>query len=284
LLEEALNLREENSLRVRISRPERGTRRRLIDFVEKNARDALERHMLERAGDAALLAGVAKLFSIDEAPARIEVYDNSHISGTDMVGAMIVAGPEGFDKKSYRKFNIRTAEAADDYGMMREVMRRRFSHGLESESWPDLVLIDGGLGQLNAVTETLEELGIAEDLKVVSIAKGVDRNAGREKFFMQGRDVFQLPEHDAVLHYLQRLRDEAHRFAIGSHRTRRAMKISASPIDSIPGIGGKRKKALLMYFGSSQEVARAGLADLEKVDGISKAVALKIYSFFHETD
>lgn len=284
LLQEALNLREENTRSVHISRPERGTRRRLLGFVEKNARDALERHMVERASDAALLAGVAKLFGIDESPSRIEVYDNSHISGTDMVGAMIVAGQEGFDKKSYRKFNIRTAVAADDYGMMREVMRRRFSHGLESESWPDLVLIDGGQGQLNAVIETLAELGIADDLSVVSIAKGPDRNAGREKFFMPGRDVFQLPEHDAVLHYLQRLRDEAHRFAIGSHRARRAKRISSSPLDAVPGIGGKRKRALLIYFGSAQEVARAGLADLEKVEGISKAVALKIYSFFHEMD
>ncbi len=284
LIEAALNLREENTRRVRIARPVRGTRRRLLDFVQKNAQDALDRHLLERAGDVVLLAGVATLFGIDESPSRIEVYDNSHISGSDMVGAMIVAGPEGFDKKSYRKFNIRTADSADDYGMMREVMRRRFAHGLESESWPDLVLIDGGAGQLSAVMETLAELGIADDLNVVSIAKGPERNAGREKFFTVGRDPFQLPEHDAVLHYLQRLRDEAHRFAIGSHRVRRAKKITASPLDAVPGIGGKRKKALLMYFGSAQDVARAGLADLEKVEGISKAVALKIYSFFHETD
>jgi excinuclease ABC subunit C len=283
LLEEALSTRSESGRKVSISRPERGARRRLMDFAERNTAEALNRHLLQRAGDAALLESVARLFGLDEAPKRIEIYDNSHIAGTDMVGAMIVAGPEGFMKSGYRKFNIRHAGASDDYGMMREVMRRRFARGLESESWPDLLLIDGGPGQLGAVMEILAEQGIADELDVVSIAKGPDRNAGREKFFMPDRPMFQLPENDAVLHYLQRLRDEAHRFAIGSHRARRAKKISASPLDSIPGIGARRKRALLLYFGSAGAVAQAGLADLRKVEGISQAVAEKIYNFFHES-
>lgn len=289
LLEEALSLREDTARRVRIIRPERGTRRRLTEFVETNAADALARHMLERAVDAALLDGVVKLFDLDEAPKRIEVYDNSHISGSDMIGGMIVAGPDGFIKNAYRKFNIKSADAADDYGMMREVIGRRFRRINDSdftpgaEDWPDLLLIDGGLGQLHAVMEQLTEMGLAEQLNVVAISKGPDRNAGREKFFMPGRDMFQLPEHDPVLHYLQRLRDEAHRFAIGSHRARRIKKIGASPLDSIPGIGARRKKALLLRFGSAQDVAAAGIADLEKVEGISRAVAEKIYNFFHES-
>lgn len=287
LLEEAFSAREGNR-RVRISVPERGTRKRLIDFVEKNASDALVRHLLERAGDAAMLEGVAKLFDLDEPPRRIEVYDNSHIAGTDMVGGMIVAGPEGFVKNAYRKFNIKDAEAGDDYGMMREVMTRRFRRveeegfGPGAEDWPDLLLIDGGLGQLSAVTDVLTEIGIVEQVTVVGIAKGPDRNAGREKFFMNGREMFQLPENDPVLHYLQRLRDEVHRYAIGSHRARRVKKIGASPLDSIPGIGASRKKALLQYFGSAQEVARAGVDALQKAEGISHATALKIYNFFHE--
>lgn len=287
LLEEAFSAREGNR-RVRISVPERGTRKRLIDFVEKNASDALARHLLERAGDAAMLDGVAKLFDLDEPPKRIEVYDNSHIAGTDMVGGMIVAGPEGFVKNAYRKFNIKDADAGDDYGMMREVMTRRFRRvgeegfGPGAEDWPDLLLIDGGLGQLSAVTDVLTEIGIVEQIAIVGIAKGPDRNAGREKFFMNGREMFQLPENDPVLHYLQRLRDEVHRYAIGSHRARRAKKIGASPLDSIPGIGASRKKALLQYFGSAQEVARAGVDALQKAEGISHATALKIYNFFHE--
>jgi len=292
LLEQALNLRQGSDHKVKIIQPERGTRRRLIDFVEKNAQDALARHVLERASDALLLEGVAKLFDLEEPPRRIEVYDNSHISGTDMVGAMVVAGPDGFIKTAYRKFNIRDADAADDYGMMREVMHRRFSklaerqeddtEGAEDENWPDILLIDGGLGQYNAVMDVLNDLGVAERLCVVAISKGPDRNAGREKFVMAGRDLFQLPEHDPVLHYLQRLRDEAHRFAIGSHRARRVKKIGASPIDSIPGIGAKRKKALLLHFGSAQAVAQAGIEDLQRVDGINRAVAEKIYNYFHE--
>jgi excinuclease ABC subunit C len=288
LLEEALTAKESTERRVRISVPERGTRRRLMEFVEKNATDTLVRHLLERAGDEMMLEGVARLFDLGEPPHRIEVYDNSHISGSDMTGAMIVAGPEGFIKGEYRKFNIREAEAGDDYGMMREVMMRRFrrvgeeGYGPGSTNWPDLLLIDGGLGQLSAVMDALTELGLANRVCVVGIAKGPDRNAGREKFFIPGKDMFQLPEHDPVLHYLQRLRDESHRYVIGSHRVRRIKKIGSSPLDSIPGIGAKRKKALLLHFGSAQEAARAGIAELEKVEGISHAVAEKIYNFFHD--
>lgn len=290
VIEDALNSRPNVERKTSIACPQRGERRRLIDFVANNARDALDRHLLERAGDAQLLDGVAELFGLDERPVRIEIYDNSHISGTDMVGAMVVAGPEGFMKSAYRKFNIRDASASDDYGMMQEVMSRRFrkaqeeGNGPGSEDWPDLLLIDGGLGQLNAVMETLADMGISEELNVVSIAKGPDRNAGREKFFMPGREMFQLPVNNATLHYLQRLRDEAHRFAIGAHRTRRAKHIGASPLDDVPGIGAKRKKALLLHFGSAQDVVRAGIADLEKVEGISHAVAERIYAYFHETD
>jgi excinuclease ABC subunit C len=274
--------------KVTIGVPQRGDRKRLLEFALNNARDALDREGLKLAGEKALLDAVARLFDLDDTPQRIEVYDNSHVSGTNMVGAMIVAGAEGFRKTAYRKFNIRAADAADDYGMMREVMTRRFGRALKegkgpgSEDWPDLVLVDGGLGQFNVVMDILTELGVIGELCLVSIAKGPDRNAGREKFYMSGRDMFQLPVDDPVLHYLQRLRDEAHRFAIGAHRTRRTMDISASPLDGVPGIGARRKKALLHYFGSAREVAGAGVDDLQKVDGISRAVAQKIYDHFHE--
>lgn len=281
LLEEALG-------KVKITLPQGGARKRMVDFVVRNARDALELEQVKLAGEKVLLEGVAKLFDLDDVPKRIEVYDNSHISGTNMVGGMIVAGPEGFRKNAYRKFNIRQADESDDYGMMREVMERRFGRALKeekgpgSEDWPELILIDGGKGQLSSVIEVLEDLGIADELAVVSIAKGPDRHAGREKFFMRGRDMFQLPINDPVLHYLQRLRDEAHRFAIGAHRTRRTKDISKSPLDDIPGIGAKRKKALLHHFGSAEEVARAGVKDLQQVEGISKAVAEKIYAWFQQ--
>lgn len=289
LMGEALSAREYQPKKVTICQPKRGTRQRLMDFVVRNAEDALQRHLTERKGDAVLLEGVAKLFGLEEPPQRIEVYDNSHISGTNMVGAMIVAGPEGFRKNAYRKFNIREADKSDDYGMMREVMSRRFGRAVkdgvdrEGEEWPDLLLIDGGLGQLNTVADVLTELGVADDVVFVGIAKGEDRNAGREKFFLPARDMFQLPINDPVLHYLQRLRDEAHRFAIGAHRTRRKMQIGQSILDDIPGIGATRKRALLQYFGSAKSVQNAGLQDLEKVDGISKEVARKIYAHFHET-
>ncbi len=288
LLEEALGFKEKPQKKVTIDTPQRGKRRRLIDFVLKNAEEALKRHLMERAGEAEFLRQVGDLFDMEASPRRVEVYDNSHISGTNMVGGMIVAGPDGFQKGAYRKFNIKQADAADDYGMMREVMTRRFSRALkdnltrESEDWPDLLLIDGGKGQLSSVKEALVELGVWEDLTVVAIAKGPDRNAGREQFFIDGRPSFQLPEHDPVLHYLQRLRDEVHRFAIGAHRTRRTGDISKSPLDEISGIGGRRKKALLLHFGSAREVARAGIDDLQKVAGISRSVAEKIYNHFNE--
>ena len=287
LLTEALQLREGTGRKVEITAPQRGPRRRVMDFVLRNAKDALERQIIQKSGEAALLAKLCETFGLGAPPERIEVYDNSHISGTNMVGAMIVAGPDGFRKTAYRKFNIKTAEAADDYGMMREVMQRRFARmgkGDEDASaeTPALVLIDGGLGQFNTVKETLEEMGLWGAFPVVSIAKGPDRNAGREQFFMDGRAPFQLPINDPVLHYLQRLRDEAHRFAIGAHRTRRKMDISRSPLDEIAGIGAARKKALLLHFGSAKAVARAGLSDLTQVEGISKAVAEKIYAHFHE--
>ncbi|HEY8191043.1 MAG TPA: excinuclease ABC subunit UvrC [Alphaproteobacteria bacterium] len=269
---------------VTICLPQRGARQRLAEFAVQNAKNALAQEVIRNSSEQKLLRGVAELFGLDEPPARIEVYDNSHISGTNMVGAMIVAGPEGFRKSAYRKFNIKTAEASDDYGMMREVLQRRFKRLADDAERPDLVLIDGGQGQLNTVMEALGELGVADDVRVVSIAKGPDRNAGREKFFMSGREPFQLPIDDPVLHYLQRLRDEAHRFAIGTHRARRSKQISASPLDDVPGIGARRKKALLHHFGSGQEVTRAAVKDLEKVEGISRAMAQKIYNHFHEQE
>lgn len=282
LLEEALSLK--SGLKVSIARPARGQRLRLIEFALKNAGVALSQHLAENATQARLLEGVRDLFGMDEAPGRIEVYDNSHISGTNMTGAMIVAGPEGFVKKAYRKFNIRKAVLGDDYAMMREMLERRFKNIAEAneEDIPDLVLIDGGQGQFGVARAVLEEAGLLDRVTLVGIAKGPDRDAGREKFFMEGRPPFQLPERDPVLYYLQRLRDEAHRFAIGSHRTRRVMEISASSLDTVPGIGARRKKALLLHFGSAKAVADAGLADLERVEGISKAMAKAIYSHFRE--
>jgi len=287
LLEQAFALKKDGA-KVTISKPARGQRVRLIEFVEKNARDSLTRRITARASEKKHLKEVAKLFGLPKSPKRIEVYDNSHISGTNQVGAMVVAGEEGFQKNAYRKFNIKTAEKADDYGMMREVMTRRFGRALKekvsknSDDWPDLLLIDGGKGQLSAVTEVLKDLGIYDDVTVVGIAKGVDRNAGREHFFMNDRASFTLPVNDPTMHYLQRLRDEVHRFAIGAHRTRRKNDISKSPLDSIPGIGAKRKRSLLLYFGSAKDVAAAGIEDLRNVDGVSLAMAETIYNFFNE--
>ena len=288
LLADALSAPGKAGRKVTISIPQRGDRRKLLDFALANARDALAREGLKLAGEKAMLDAVATLFDLEDAPNRIEVYDNSHVSGSNMVGGMIVAGPEGFRKTAYRKFNIRAADAADDYGMMREVITRRFGRALKegkgpgTEDWPGLVLIDGGLGQLSSVMAALAELGIADNLNVVAISKGPDRNAGREKFHRPGTEPFQLPPDEPVLHYLQRLRDEAHRFAIGAHRTRRTADIAASPLDEIPGIGVRRKKALLHYFGSARDVARAGVEDLQKVEGISRATAEQIYRHFHE--
>jgi excinuclease ABC subunit C len=306
LLGQALS--EKAGYRVHVEVPERGDKRRPIDHALANAREALARRMAESGAQAQLLEGVAQVFGLEGAPQRIEVYDNSHIGGTQALGAMIVAGPEGFAKNQYRKFNIRGAGAADaaeerrpgleegappmpltggdDYAMLREVLTRRFGRALREDparaavTWPDLVLIDGGQGQLSVATEVMAELGL-NDIPLVGIAKGPDRDAGRERFFMAGREPFQLEPRDPVLYFLQRLRDEAHRFAIGGHRTRRSAAIARSPLDEVAGIGPRRKKALLMHFGSGQAVAQAGLADLESVPGISKTVAKKVYDHFH---
>ncbi|MDA7946943.1 MAG: excinuclease ABC subunit UvrC [Hyphomicrobiaceae bacterium] len=288
LLAEALTTKA--GVKVTVSVPRRGEKRAIMKQSLSNAREALERRLAESATQRKLLEGVAEAFDLDDAPERIEVYDNSHIQGSSPVGAMIVSGPEGFEKNSYRKFNIKSADLApgDDYAMMREVLMRRFSRLLKETQddstnavWPDLVLIDGGAGQLSATHDVLDELGI-DTLRVVGIAKGPDRDAGRERFFIRGRDPFMLPPRDPVLYFVQRLRDEAHRFAIGAHRTRRKKSISASPLDEVPGIGPARKRALLKHFGSAKAVSRAGLADLQGIDGISAHMAQTIYDFFHE--
>ena len=277
--------------------PQRGEKRTLIEHATANAREALGRRMAESASQAKLLDGVAEAFGLDEPPRRIEIYDNSHISGSNPVGVMVVAGPNGFEKGQYRKFNITSEDlaAGDDYGMMREVLTRRFKRLLKEDGdsrqsgddpdavamRPDLLLIDGGVGQLNAVTGVMADLGI-DDIAVVGVAKGTDRDAGMERFFMPGRDPFRLEPRDPVLYYLQRLRDEAHRFAIGSHRARRKTAISANPLDEIAGIGPTRKRALLLQFGSAKGVKRAGLADLEATPGISAQLARQIYDHFHD--
>ena len=270
---------------VRLFVPQAGDKKHLVDMAARNAEEALARQLAERNEQVRLLDRVAELFGLASPPARIEVYDNSHISGSYPVGAMIAAGAEGFLKKTYRKFNIREARGDDDFGMMREVLTRRFQRLLDedperkSDLVPDLVLIDGGAGQLGKVSAVMDGLGLA-DITLVGIAKGVDRNAGRERFFMQGREPFSLPPGDPALYYLQRLRDEAHRFAIGAHRTRRAQAIRKSRLDEIPGIGGARKKALLHHFGSAQAVESAALDELSRVPGISSAIAQKIYAYF----
>jgi len=360
LLTEALTLRAER--KVEIVEPKRGDKRKPVEHALLNAKEALARRNAESSSQAKLMRGVADVFGLENPPGRIEVYDNSHISGTNAYGAMIVAGPEGFMKNQYRKFAIRrgagndnaatgkdesvaeeieaitaatpevTADepqadtslreaaeapvdftaappavastaapgaipgavpglnsdlvAGDDYGMMRQVLMRRFGRALKEDpdrsrgAWPDLVLIDGGQGQLQAALDVFAELGIT-DLAVAAIAKGPDRNAGRERFFLPDKPPFSLDHKDPVLYYLQRLRDESHRFVIGTHRAKRSKQIGQSLLDEVPGIGAKRKKALLLHFGSAREVARAGLVDLTAVDGISEAVARKIYDHFH---
>lgn len=283
LLEEALGTR--GGCKAKLLIPRRGMRRELVDFALGNARDALAREIGARAKDAALLEGVAKLFDLEKPPQRIEIYDNSHVSGVDMIGAMVVAGPEGWVKNAYRKFNIKDAPRGDDYAMMREVFSRRFGKAEDGAEaiLPDLVLVDGGAGQLSAALEALRALGLDGKFALAGVAKGPDRNAGREKFFQEGAEPFQLPERDPVLHYIQRLRDEAHRFAIGAHRARRGRKVARSLLDDVPGIGAHRKKALLTHFGSAGAVARAGLKDLQAVEGISDKIARKIYAHFNET-
>ena len=295
LLEQALS--EKSDRVVSISVPQRGEKRELVEHALANAKDALGREMAESASQHTLLAGVAERFGLAEPPRRIEVYDNSHIMGTNAVGAMIVAGPQGFIKGQYRKFNMRseTLTPGDDYGMMREMLGRRFSRLIrengprdarqdDDESvgpWPDLVLIDGGRGQLAVAAEVLAEVGIS-DLPLVGVAKGPDRDAGRETFYMAGREPFMLPTRDPVLYFIQRLRDEAHRFAIGSHRARRKADIARNPLDEIEGIGPTRKRALLQHFGTAKAVSRADVADLREVPGISDEMAKAIHGFFNE--
>lgn len=285
LMTEALTTRA--GRRVRIHVPKRGDRAAMVATAERNAREALGRRLAESSAQRKLLEGVAEVFDMDRTPERIEVYDNSHIQGTNALGGMIVAGPEGFMKNAYRKFNIKGPVApGDDYAMMREVLTRRFKAAQRDDpdrergQWPDLVLVDGGQGQLTVACEVFAELGI-EDVALVSIAKGPDRNAGRERFFMAKREPFQLPPNHPVLYFLQRLRDEAHRFAIGGHRARRSKDIQKSSLDDIAGIGARRKKALLHHFGSARAVSEAALQDLESVEGISAALARKIYDHFH---
>lgn len=276
--------------KVEIRKPERGNKRELVLQASRNAVEALTRKLAETASQTRLLNEVARVFELPEPPGRIEVYDNSHIQGSNAVGGMVVAGPDGFDKTQYRKFNIKdeTLAPGDDYGMMREVMRRRFSRALKERSegnganWPDLVLIDGGAGQLSAVIEALAGLDLTpQDVTLVSIAKGPDRNAGREQFFRPGKAPFKLPENAPVLYYLQRLRDEAHRWAIGAHRAKRSADIKTSPLDEIEGIGPSRKKALLHHFGSARGVSLAKLSDIAEVDGVNQALAERIYGHFH---
>ena len=283
LIEEALKLNHD--YRIEIVHPVRGEKRELIELAGRNAREALQRHLSMHMAQREVLAGVQQLFGLDELPERIEVYDNSHISGANAVGAMIVGGQDGFMKSEYRKFNIKRPDTApgDDYAMLREVLTRRFLK-LEHEEkdagkMPSLVLIDGGAGQVSAATKVFEELGV--NVCYAGIAKGPDRNAGRETFFIPGREPFQLPENDPVLHFLQRLRDEAHRFAIGAHRARRSKSMQTSELDAIPFIGPRRKKALLLHFGSAKAVASASLEDIAKVEGINKTTAKMIYEHFH---
>ena len=285
LLAEALSLKAERKVTLLV--PQRGEKYDVVQHAATNAREALERKLAEAAGQGKLLAAAGELFGLPETPKRIETYDNSHIMGTNAYGVMVVAGADGYIKSAYRKFAIRSAiTPGDDFGMMREVLLRRFGRTLtedpdrSSENWPDLLLIDGGAGQLSAVQSIMAELGLA-DIPVVAIAKGPDRNAGREWFHMEGREPFQLPPRDPVLYFLQRLRDEAHRFAITTHRAGRSKKLVTSELDEVPGIGAARKKALLQHFGSARDVKNAGLKDLEAVAGINRATARAVYAFFH---
>jgi excinuclease ABC subunit C len=284
LLESALSERKDGTFK--IFKPQRGEKFDIVEQAHKNAGEALARKLAETASQNKLLKGVAEIFDLPNQPDRIEVYDNSHIQGTNATGAFIVAGPEGFLKREYRTFNIKdvSTEPGDDYGMMREVMRRRFSRLLKEDGlvWPDLVLIDGGKGQLSAVTEALTELGVLERTTLVAIAKGPDRNAGRETFYMNDRADFTLPPGTPVLYYLQRMRDEAHRFAIGTHRAKRKKQMIHNPLDGIAGIGPGRKKALLAFFGSAKAVSKAGVEELLRVEGVSKSLAKTIHDYFHE--
>ncbi len=269
--------------------PKRGEKAELVDSALRNARESLARKMAETATQAKLLRGLAEAFDLDAPPTRVEVYDNSHIQGTNAVGGMIVAGPEGFMKGQYRKFNIKGDDLTpgDDFGMMKEVLSRRFKRLLKEDPdrtqghWPSLLLIDGGAGQVSAVAEIMAEFGV-QDIPMVGVAKGVDRDAGKEEFHRVGQRPFALRHNDPVLYFVQRMRDEAHRFAIGTHRAKRTKAIGATPLDDVPGVGAARKRALLAHFGSAKAVTRANLADLKAVDGVSAALAEKIYGYFHE--
>jgi excinuclease ABC subunit C len=295
-------LGEKAGHKVSILVPQRGEKRDLVDHVVGNAREAHGRKLAETASQSRLLEGFKETFKLPYVPQRIEIYDNSHIMGTNAVGGMVVAGPEGFVKNQYRKFNIKSTDITpgDDFGMMREVMTRRFSRLLKEEglpdrsqtspvdaadmpfpAWPDVILIDGGQGQMTAVRAILEELGITDSVIAIGIAKGVDRDAGRERFFPAG-ESFTLPPRDPVLYFIQRMRDEAHRFAIGSHRARRKKEMVKNPLDEIGGIGPSRKRALLQHFGTAKAVSRAGFSDLMAVEGISEAVAKQVYNHFHD--
>ena len=282
-------LSEKVGRKVDIVVPQRGEKLELVSGAMRNAKESLARRMSESATQAKLLRGLAEAFDLDAPPNRIEVYDNSHIQGSNAVGGMIVSGPEGFMKNQYRKFNIKGDDITpgDDFGMMKEVLMRRFSRLLkedperQSTAWPDLLLIDGGAGQVSAVAEILKELGV-DDIAMVGVAKGIDRDHGKEEFYVTGKPVFALQRNDPVLYFIQRLRDEAHRFAIGTHRAKRAKAFVANPLDEITGVGAARKRALLAHFGSAKAVSRANLADLKAVDGVSGALAEKIYDFFHD--
>ncbi len=284
VLEQALSARAERKVAVAV--PRHGDKRRLVDHAQRNAESALARRMADNAEQANLLARVADAFGLDFTPSRIEVYDNSHISGRHAVGCLIAAGADGFIKSGYRKFNVRADAKGDDFAMMREVLTRRFERLAEEDAerksgaWPDLVLIDGGQGQLGVAVAVLEELGLS-GITVVGIAKGPDRNAGKERFFMPEREPFSLPDKDPALYYLQRLRDEAHRFAIGTHRARRAKETIASELDAIAGVGAVRKRALLHHFGSARAVSEASLEELLRVKGISSVAAKRIHGYFH---
>ena len=301
LLSQALS--ERSNYKVTISVPQRGEKKDLVDHVVANAREAHGRKLAETASQSRLLEGFASTFKLPYVPRRIEIYDNSHIMGTNAVGGMVVAGPEGFVKGQYRKFNIKSTEITpgDDFGMMKEVMTRRFSRLIKEEglpdrnadqsaeaadlpfpAWPDVILIDGGQGQMTAVRAILEELGITDQVIAIGVAKGADREAGRERFFMRGIPDFSLPPRDPVLYFVQRLRDEAHRFAIGSHRARRKKEMVKNPLDEIVGIGPTRKRALLQHFGTAKAVSRAAMADLMAVGGISESVARIVYNHFHD--
>jgi excinuclease ABC subunit C len=289
LLEEAFTSRAGHKVEILV--PQRGEKKALTDHAVSNAREANGRKLAETSTQGKLLDGVAKVFKLVAVPKRIEVYDNSHIQGSDAVGGMIVAGPEGLLKSQYRKYNIKNEQVAgDDFGMMREVLTRRFTRLLKEEgepsesadnsNWPDLLLIDGGAGQVSAVMQVMQDLGL-HTVPVVGVAKGPDRDAGREHFYLPDKTSFMLESRDPVLYYIQRLRDEAHRFAIGAHRARRTRAIGVSPLDEIPGIGPLRKKALLQAFGSAKAVGKANVTDLAAVEGVSTALAQAIFDHFH---